>query len=372
MRNLSLSFIAVASLLAVVASPQQAAADTIAFGNIPLLPAQAAPPALSALQTGKIAATEKVEGFFPAILPEAKRKDAEKEGYRYVQVFSNDKDQRDFAVDGTYNEALGTAHGVQQCLSTTWGGGGLAPRISFYMRTKPYPYQVAAAAKRKPTPAGAVASPPTNPNLRPVHQERMVVQGDALTLENIDALIDLETLGMRVVQKSSVKLAKVSAGPGGMGVFAARDEKGLTQFLVTHPELPAAPSDDVKQAFVDRLSSTADRLFTQLPTGSTAESGCGHVRFSLSTKVGGGQMATVLATAFLPPARELDEAPPDEPKGEEAAEDDENSFQTQMRKQRNRQQRARPVAVNVSLSQLPSEESPLCVSGLGSGRQRRW
>lgn len=357
MRKLSLSLAVLASVTA-LASPQGASADTIPFDKVPLQPA---PPASTAPATApkidKIPATEKLDGFFPAILPAEKRKDEEKEGYRYIQVFTNDKDQRDYAVDGTYNKPLGTMQGMQQCLSTSTNGDGLSPRVNFYYRTKPYPWEIEAAKHRPPS--RQPAEKPQKQNVRPIHQEKLTVAGDTATLENIDAQIDLETLGVRLVSKATTKLAKVSGGPSGIAVFAARDEKGTTQFLVTHPELPAAPSDDVKQAFVDRLSSTAERLFTQLPAGSTTQSGCGHVRFTLSTKVGGGQMATVLATAFLPPAHDLDEAPP-EP--EEKADPDappDFSFEAQMRKQRSRVQRARPVAINVSVSQLQSEESPL-------------
>jgi hypothetical protein len=359
MRKLSPSLALLASVTA-FASTHGASADTIPFDKVPLLPASppASTPPATAQKVDKIPATEKLDGFFPAILPADKRKDEEKGGYRNIQVFTNDKDQRDYAVDGTWNKPLGTMPGMQQCLSTSTNGDGLSPRVSFYYRTKPYPWEIE-QAKHKP-PSKKPAPPQQKANVRPIHQEKLTVAGDAATLENIDAQIDLETLGVRLVSKSMTKLAKVAGGPNGIAVFAARDEKGVTQFLVTHPELPAAPSDDVRQAFVDRLSSTAERLFAQLPAGSTTQSGCGHVRFTLSTKAGGGQMATVLATAFLPPARDLDEAPPEpEETNDNADAPEDNSFEVQMRKQRSRVQRARPVAINVSVSQLQSEESPL-------------
>ena len=368
MRTFPLSLAMVAAVAAVSAAPRQATAETIPFSKIPVLPTQPsasapapkppAPAGKGPAQPDKIPTASKVDGFFPAILPDAKRKDAEKDGYRYVQVFTNDKDQHDYAVDGTYNKPLDTTPDVHQCLSSSSGSSTLSSRLSFYFRTKPYPYEITENARRKKL--GLKPMTPASDNtVRNVHEERLTTTADSATLETIEAQIDLGTLGMRLVSKSSVKLAKVASAPGGMGVFAGRDEKGNTQFLVTRPDVPAPPSDDVRQAFMERMGEQADRLVTQLPTGATADSACGHVRFSLTSKKGSGQMATVLGSAFLPPARDADEAPPSENENVAQEEEDENSFRAMQQRMANRIQRVRPVAINVSLSQLATEDDPL-------------
>jgi hypothetical protein len=369
--NLALIVVAAASVAASLV-PGAALADTVPFSKIPVLPPQAPAPAAAAAapaspppagskasppKPDKIPATEKVEGFFPAILPEAKRKETEKEGYRYIQVFTSDKDAHDYVVDGTYNKALATPSDVHECLSSSSGSSSLSSRLSFYLRTKPYPSEEKANAERRKK-GQKVSSTSTDNTLRTVREEKLTVSGDAATLDTIEAKIDLSTLGMRLVSKSSLKLTKVASGPDGMGVFAARDAKGATQFLVTHPQLPAPPSDDVREAFFDNLSDNAERLAVQTSTGTTSSSECGHARFTLTVKPGSGQMATVLGTAFLPPAPELDEAPPT-PEEAAPAQPDGDEDDDGPRHQANHVQRARPVAVNVSLSQLASEDEPI-------------
>ncbi len=134
------------------------------------------------------------------------------------------------------------------------------------------------------------------------------------------------------------------------------------QFLVTNPELPAPDLDADRQRQLERLSSTADRVMVDLPSGNASESGCGHVRFTMdAVKPGSGQMATVLATAFLPPSSDPDENPDantDQDQSQGSDDDDDATLAMRAANQR-KSQRARAVAVNVSLSQLASETSPL-------------
>ena len=209
--RLSLALVVMASVAAGLSSPQEAAADTIAYEKVLLRPAKVrycGGQAHSA-PIDKIAATERVDGIYPALLPEARRKSAEEAGNRYIQVFTSANDARDFSVDGTYNKPLDATANVKSCISSR--GGATSSRISFYLRTKPYPpavdrpgsprnrSQPARMPMPKPKPAPASKGPPKpEPDtLRPIHGERMTVDGDSVTIDTFESMIDLNTLGVR-------------------------------------------------------------------------------------------------------------------------------------------------------------------------------
>jgi hypothetical protein len=377
-KALTVSLCLAAGVGLVVSSPQQAAAETIAFTTLPVLTAPAkaeTPPAPE-----KIAAGEHTDGIFPAILPADKRKASEEQGYRYVNVFTTEKEAQQYAGDGTtLNAAQATVQGHRTCLTA---GGSLSQRLWLYMRTKPYtppkpsPAQIQMLIKqhRWPPPAPKpVKAEPQKDTVELIHTEHLGQSADSVTLETVDAYIDLNTMGARAVNKTSVRLAKVAGGPNGIGIFAARDEKGNSQFLVTNPELPQPGADEDRQAQVAALQSTANRLVAQLPSGNASETGCGYVRFSLSAKPGSGQMATVLATAFLPPSKEVDDSGPTEEQFEsESMSEEQMKNIREMLHRQQRNQRARPVAINVSFSQLESEKDPLLSVSLGwAGEDQR-
>ncbi len=76
-------------------------------------------------------------------------------------------------------------------------------------------------------------------------------------------------------------------------------------------------------------------------------------------------MATVLATAFLPPAKDAgDDAPPPDDDSSGRGDDDDQQATIGLgslgsTRQAPKKQRTRPLAVNVSLSQLASEQNPV-------------
>src|SRR5579859_5683457 len=174
-------------------------------------------------------------------------------------------------------------------------------------------------------------------------------------------------MGTRAVgTKTSQRLSRVASGPNEIGIFAARDDKGKSVFMVTNPQIPPTSVEEDRQAQLQGLRSAANRLIAQMPGGGSSETGCGYVRFALTAKPGSGQMATVLATAFLPPSTEPDESETTEEQFESTAmsEAQIKSIKEMVHRQ-NRGQRARPVAINVSLSQLESEKDPLLSVTLG-------
>jgi hypothetical protein len=113
-----------------------------------------------------------------------------------------------------------------------------------------------------------------------------------------------------------------------------------------------------------------------MPSGVSSETGCGYLRFSLAAKPGGGQMATVLATAFLPPGNDPEGGNTDEDnmsrfEGQDMNEDQLKMIREMLHRQ-NRSQRARTVAVNLSFSQLETEPAPLLSVTFGwAGRDQQ-
>jgi hypothetical protein len=366
MRTIMSAVFVAAGFAVAVGSPDTASANTIPFTSVPVVASVAAPAPAAAPE--KIPAGERAEGVFPAIVPLASRKSLEEQGYRYVYVFTNEKEAQAYAADGSITSTgVRDPSAPRMCLSSASTGGEQSPFLSLFMRTKPYvqpkmsPQTIAALKRLHRWPPPPVSKEPLKDTISPMHAERLTQTADSVTLDTTDGFLDLNTMGARVTSKSSVKLTKVTTGPNNLIVYAARDDKGNTQFLVTNPELPATTSDEDRQALAQRLSGTANRLVAQMPTGTSSSTGCGYVKFTLTAKAGTGQMATVLATAFLPPAKDSDDnAEPDMSRFEAEGMTPEQLKQVhdELRRE-NRSQRARALAINVSLSQLASEPSPL-------------
>jgi hypothetical protein len=365
-RTLTSSLVVAAGFAAAVSSPDTALADTVPFQNLPVAPKMAKTDTPTAPE--KVAGGERTDGIFPAILPDKMRKSTEDQGYHYVQIFGSEKEASTFSTDGTLTTNTSKEPSpTRTCLTT---GGTLSPHLSLYVRTKPYvppkpsPQTIAMLQKmhRWPPPPVKVSNTPIKDTVDLIHVERLTQTPDGATLETTEAFIDLNTMGTHQVSRQTTKLVKVATGPNSLGVYAAREEgeKGGTQFLVSNPELPPTASDEDRQAQLTQLTSTANRLVAQMPSGVSSETGCGYVRFTLAAKPGSGQMATVLATAFLPPAADDGEKADDMARfeGEDMSETQLKAVHDMVHRE-NRSQRARTVAVNLSFSQLSTEANPL-------------
>jgi hypothetical protein len=353
----------------VAALPDSARADAIAFTALPVI----AQPAANSTpdKPDKIPATEHAAGVYAALRPFAQRKTTEEQGYHYVEVFATEREAQQMAADGRWDAASAESAGPRTCLTS---GGSLAPRLQIYVRTKPWvppkpsATEIARLVKlhRWPPPPPKVEKGPQKDTVELIRAERMIPTADGVTIETTEAFLDLQTFGSRPVSKASVRLARIGGGPNDIGIFAARDDKGKSIFVVTNPKLPEIDSEEDRQAQLQQLRSTANRMIAHLPAGGTSETGCGYVRFALTAKPGSGQMATVLATAFLPPPAEADESDMTEEQFEsDSMTEDQMKRVREIVHRQNRSQRARPVAINVSLSQLQSEPSPLLSVSLG-------
>jgi hypothetical protein len=379
MRTFASSVLVATALGVSMSSPDTALADTVPFGSLPVAAAFAKtdPPAAPE----KVAGSEHTEGIYPALLPVVQRKAAEQNGFRYVQVFGSEREAQAYAADGTLT-SNDTAHEASTSRTCLTSGGTLSPHLSLYFRTKPYKEPKPSAdtiarlvrMHRWPPPPVKVSKEIPKDTVELIHVEKLTRTGDAATLDTTEAFIDLETMGTHFLSKSSTKLTRVASGPNNLGVYAAREEKGASQFLITNPELPPTAVEEDRQAQIQQLQSTANRLVAQLPSGVTSDTGCGYVRFSLAAKPGGGQMATVLATAFLPPGSDPDDGgEQDESRFEsEDMSEEQMKMVREMLHKQSRSQRARTVAVNLSFSQLETETAPLLSVTFGwAGRDQQ-
>jgi hypothetical protein len=381
----SLSLVAAAAVTgAVFASPHVASADLVAVEKLPAAPPKAAPTS-APLLPDRIAATERADGLYPAILPLERRKAAEEQGYRYVLVFGSDAEAQDYATRGALPGAPAyDASAPRTCLGR---GTSLLAHDEFSFRTKPFvrpklsPTQIAQLMKQHRWPPPPVKPPPKpaveKDTVYPILVEHLGAPGDTLDVATERALVDLQTLGTRLVSKSSETYARVAQGPSGIAVYAARAPGGEMHFLVLGPELPQPPSPAERKAQVSSLGGTALRLATTLPPGALTASGCGYVRFTLAAKAGTGEMGTIFANAFLPPAPDPAAAEAQEPSEAPAqATDDDGTDDSDDDSQigglglsasgaANHTQRWRPLAVNVSVSEMTSEPSPLVSVTLG-------
>jgi hypothetical protein len=333
-------------------APGTAAADVVGIKSVPVSKVSLALEMPRSGAPDHIPAAEKVEGFFPSgPTADTVKRIKEHGGYQSSTVY------------GTEAEALG--YGTAQdrphtCFTQGWSH---SDRLSFGRwidapPPKPGSKEWLALQKRlaergiKPSfkPAAKPSAPPPKPNtVRAIRSERFVVgEKDTASLEIVDAWFDYEELGVRQQSRTSVPFSKVATGPNGLAIYAVRDEKQVT-FIVTPPKAPEQEGPNPAA-----LRNIANRLSAQMSSGGgSSSSECGYLRMTLQTGPGSGQMASVLATAFLPPAAEdaadlpSTKADPDEDEEHRAEE------------QRKRIVRTRPVIANLSISQLATEADPL-------------
>jgi hypothetical protein len=200
-----------------------------------------------------------------------------------------------------------------------------------------------------------------------IHTERLVEQSGSLTLESLDAWIDPQTRGARLISKGSVPLKLVRTPAFGMKVYAGRDErpdgKRFVQFVVVRPSTSPFGKDGQMWAMRDE--------------GVVHSSGCGHQRIALPIEGIGGDSATVVATVVLPKldanGNEVKEAAPSASKptaklrpvffGKRAPGPDEKNDEREIR--------TRTMHIQVSVSQTTRDKEPLVsVSSSWGGREQ--
>lgn len=169
-----------------------------------------------------IPATEHAEGVY-AEIPDYVKNNPNPSS-RYAQVFGSKEDAE------AYNNGTGERSG--SCVAVANPGnavggtirwnGGMSASTSVSAYTRSYSYG----------PDGA--TPKDYVTVAPIRVDRVTkVTEDSLTLETKIALLDVATLGSRLVQTTTMDFKHIRTLPGRMHVYGAKDGDAVT-FLVRH------------------------------------------------------------------------------------------------------------------------------------------
>ena len=170
----------------------------------------------------------------------------------------------------------------------------------------------------------------------PIHLERVVEEGDGkATLQVTDAWVDATTRGARLINKAKVAMQLVATAPGGIHVYAARDE-GRVQFILVEPRNTTRTWQGIVQVGMQGMS----------------QSSCRHARATLTAERGSADTTTFIVTAELPPT-ESDKAAPD------SGENEPNPAVEVARI------RTRPLHVHASVSWTTQEKEPVVAVSMG-------
>ena len=176
-----------------------------------------------------------------------------------------------------------------------------------------------------------------------IHLERIIEDGGRVALEMIDAWVDRQTRGARLIGRSTLPLALVKTVLGGGRVFAARDR------------------DNVQLVFIEPQAEVRfgrQPLMATVPGGGMAMSSCGHIRVPLKVEKGQGEAVTIMATLPLPSL---------EPRDHTQAKSASKSESTEGRDEA----RARPMHVHASVSWVSRDKEPIVSVSMGwEGRER--
>lgn len=166
-----------------------------------------------------------------------------------------------------------------------------------------------------------------------VHSEKLVESAAGASLESTDAWIDTTTTGVRQAAKSTLPLKLLRSLPGGIKVYAGRDEradgKKLVQFVVAHP--------------IEELASST--IVTGADGVALGAGNCGFARAAIKVADGGG-VASVQITAALPPVGPGEKAPP-------------NPFGPLEPNAKAKDIRVRAMRIHLSVSQSSADKEPL-------------
>jgi hypothetical protein len=339
-------------------------ARTGAMPSFQSLPQGHVPPPPETKAPGHLAASERVDGFNPTGLPpeQLEQMRASRQDSRVTYLFSDEAQVKDFKASKG-----GRDDKIDACLTdggdvTSVMPNGNEPDGDAEPEPREWPsnFQSMLAFQFELNPK---AQPPrrlkhfrarSGADMHVIHSERFVAgQDGSASLAMTDAWFDVRTRGARLVSRSTLPLARVFVGPNGLEVYAARDGDALE--VVFH--VPDKISED--DALTDQLRPRVRNMNIALPDRSGANSDCGHVRFTLRPSVGAGQMATLQATAFLPP---LDGVLEPAPEGETS--DARGSRLLQAMRQR-------PFQLSVSATSTSVDPKPVVSIALGwIGRER--
>ena len=350
-----------ACLLAIVAIAASAGAE-------PPAPRTGARPSFAALPSGHVlpppneapahvGPREKADGIFTAPAPESQMANMRAASPLPPPILTYVAADRALLADLPNGDAF--SRGTDACIVD---GGTIATREQMLQSDWPLSPSTLDVGQAEPKgalgmsrlrgPAGRTIT--AEADVHVMHAEHFVpgVDGRA-ALDVVDAWVDMRTRGVRLIDRYALPLARIFTGPTGLEAYAARD--GDSVQVVLH--VGRAPVDD--PALARALQMRQRGLSVVLPEQDGASSNCGTVRFVLQPSNGGGQTATLQATAFLPP---LDGDWGKGAEGEREQERGERLLEAM---------RGRPYQLSVSATKTSADHEPVLSVALGwAGREQ--
>jgi hypothetical protein len=358
---------------AAVAAPAAAVAGPAAGGVTPVTPKMGAVPAFASLPEGHvaplpraappahIAATERVDGFFPSKMrPDMARAMSARPGVSFTYLFAQEKQAKAFMASrsGSGNECP-----VDTCLTDGGDGATLSRAAADDADADAEPGDWPASCSSmlsfqvdlgQDASAGAAAKRPdaAAQNVHAVRSQQLVMGEDGhASLSVTDVWLDARTRGARLIGRSTLPLSRVFVGPNGLEVYGARDGNAVHVLMHAGDH----PADD--PALSELLRARLRALAVTLPDGSGGSGDCGHVGFTLRAAPGEGQMVTLRSAAFLP-SLDADHGGPDGESDDARAE----RWVEAMRQ--------RPFQLSVSATSSTADATPVLSIALGwTGRE---
>ena len=220
-----------------------------------------------------IGAQEKVSGFYLSSPPTYSK--AQKA--TYVMVFPS-KAAFEETFHGKRRSVL-AAEGEESCFSISQGGEDGSMEIAFQASSTP---MLNMAATRE------LVAYSTGSMVRAVRAERFVPgDGQNASLDITDAWVDPVSRGVRLIRRASIPLSRVTAGAGGLEVYAARDGQSAVELVV-------------RSTSSDPRRPRASAPMTVVGASTVATSSCSHTRVRLKIEKNGGDMVTVQGEVSLP------------------------------------------------------------------------
>lgn len=303
----------------------------------------------------QIAASEKVAGLFLA-LPPARYNNHSPKGSRYISVFSSEQQAKQYSSDGSVRHAFATQAGVGSAPAAASACMTVADHWHMKQGPQAWPMSFSTHASIHGVDRGSPAAKQhPNVGVRALHLEQLELDSSGgASLKTTDAWVDPTSLGARLIGEDTMPLQQVAAGPGGVRVFAARDnDSAAVHFVVYSP-----PANE-------RVRNVVGRHMMVMRGPRTTSSNCGHARLTLRTAPGTGERGTV--SIELPLSTEEVEAPARKVRVIRALLGSSDREQPPIK-----EVRVRTLQVHTSISQAAGDKQPIPSVTFGwQGRERR-
>ena len=351
------------------------ALSTFAVADEVKTPKLTPPPPYASLPTGTFSAppkdkapktipkTEKVEGFYVAETPKNQIRPGEKQ--TQVLIFSKQDEAKEYASGegGFHNQTDDTLCFSQTErrfspdaeVATEWPLE-MEPTSRINAPYKPY---VPAKKGEKPKPYSMNFGPM---EVTAIHQERFSMEDKKAKIESIDAWVDPNTKGVRLISRQTTTLDRIGSAFNGIRLFAARGDKSL--HIVARREKPKNLNGSPPTTSRDfrMMNASGQPLMVELPDGRTDATQCGFAHITMKAAAGSAEIASFQTSAvFVDPVDPKKEPvkPPEDSLGGFEREDDGPTV------------RSRPFRATVSSTWASKDKEPqISVSFGWVGRER--